>query len=240
MAAHALIPPEPVRLDLLGGFACSDSDRDLGLPLVAQRLVAFLALQERPVRREYVAGRLWTDASETRAHGALRTTLWRIARIHGGLVWANGPHLALASHVSVDMHAAIAVARAVVDGTGPRDDHARRALSVEGDLLPDWYDEWVVFERERLRQLRLHALEILCEELTRGGRFAAAADTGLAAVAGDPLRESAHRVLIAAYLAEGNASDALRQFDIYRRHLADELGLAPSRRMRVLVASLHD
>ena len=42
---------------------------------------------------------------------------------------------------------------------------------VAGDLLPGWYDEWVVAEREHFRQLRLHALEELCEELTDEGGF---------------------------------------------------------------------
>ena len=65
-------------------------------------------------------------------------------------------------------------------------------------------------------------------------------DAGLAAISGEPLRESAHRVLIEAHLAEGNASEALRQYETYRRLLDEELGLAPSPRMRALVASLHE
>ena len=39
-----------------------------------------------------------------------------------------------------------------------------------GELLPDWYDDWVLLERERFRQLRLHALDALCDDLTRAGR----------------------------------------------------------------------
>jgi DNA-binding SARP family transcriptional activator len=232
MAQHAYALEE-ARLGLLGGFTFQDAD----LPLAAQRLVAFLALQERAVRRDYVAGRLWPEASETRAHGALRTTLWRVARAAPEVLWVAGPHLALAGQVVVDVYETAALARSVIDGV-QRTDH--RELSVAGDLLPDWYDDWVVFERERLRQLRLHALEILCERHVRSGRFAEAVEAGLAAVTGDPLRESAHRVLIGAYLAQSNASDALRQYDLYRRHLAEELGLVPSPRMRALLASVHE
>ena len=58
---------------------------------------------------------------------------------------------------------------------------------------------------------------------------------GLAAVAGEPLRESAHRALITAYLAEGNRSEALRQYRFFRHLLADELGLEPSPLMESLV-----
>ena len=232
MAQHAYVLEES-RLSLLRGFTFQDAD----LPLAAQRLVAFLALQERPVRRDYVAGRLWPEASETRAHGALRTTIWRVARVAPEALWVAGPHLALSGHVVVDVHETTALARSVIAGAHGTD---HRDLSFAGDLLPDWYDDWVVFERERLRQLRLHALEILCDARVRAGRFAEGVVAGLAAVAGDPLRESAHRVLISAYLAQANASDALRQYDLYRRHLAEALGLAPSPRMRALLASVHE
>ena len=235
MHAFALEPSQ-ARLELLNGFSLFATHGRIALPRAAQRLIAFLALQARPVRREFVAGRLWAETTETRAHGALRTTLWRMTRACEGVVWVSGPHLALAAGVDVDLHAATRCARAVIQQ--PATDH--RPLIAEGDLLPDWYDDWVVYEREQLRQLRLHALELRCGELVRQGRFAEATEAGLAAVAGDPLRETAQRALIAAYLAEGNPSDALRQYDLYRRTLAELLGLAPSPCMHALVASVHE
>lgn len=106
-----------------------------------------------------------------------------------------------------------------------------------GDLLPDWYEDWVLAERERIRQARLHALEALCIQLTRAGRFAEAVDVGLSAVAGEPLRESAQRTLIEAFLAEGNRTEAVRQYTAYRRLLLDELGLEPSPAMASLVGA---
>ena len=111
-------------------------------------------------------------------------------------------------------------------------------LCLAGDLLPDWYDDWLLIERERFRQLRLHALESLCLYLADRGLFAAAAQAGLSAVAGEPLRESAHRALINAHLLEGNVSEAMRQYRIYSQILVTQLGLEPSEEMRQLVASL--
>src|SRR5262249_48908431 len=96
------------------------------------------------------------------------------------------------------------------------------------DLLPDWYDDWLVIERERFHQLRLRTLELICDRMTASGQFARALDVGLAAVAGEPLRESAHRALVKVHLAEGNPAEARRQFDLYRRLLNEQLGLAPS------------
>jgi DNA-binding SARP family transcriptional activator len=58
-------------------------------------------------------------------------------------------------------------------------------------MPPDWYDDWLQMERERFRQLRLHALETLAERFVALGRHAQAIDAALAAVQVDPLRETA-------------------------------------------------
>jgi DNA-binding SARP family transcriptional activator len=96
----------------------------------------------------------------------------------------------------------------------------------------------VLLERERFRQLRLHALERLCDRLTAQGRFAEATEAGLAAVAGEPLRESAHRALIRAYLAEGNPGEAVGQYERLRALLRDELGVSPSPLVDRMLADL--
>ncbi|HEX9311675.1 MAG TPA: bacterial transcriptional activator domain-containing protein, partial [Actinomycetota bacterium] len=70
--------------------------------------------------------------------------------------------------------------------------------------------------------------------MAASGRFAEAVESGLAAVAAEPLRESAHRCLINAYLAEGNAGEAIRQFVRYRDLLRAELDLAPSEQIELL------
>ncbi|WP_236681061.1 AfsR/SARP family transcriptional regulator [Streptomyces siderophoricus] len=94
--------------------------------------------------------------------------------------------------------------------------------------MPDWPDEWVTTERERFRQIRLHALEALCRRLTELGEHRSAIDAGLSAVAADPLRETAQRVLMEAHLAEGNLSEAVRQYRTYAGLLRRELGVEPT------------
>ena len=104
-----------------------------------------------------------------------------------------------------------------------------------GELLPEWFDDWIVVERERLRQVRLHGLEALCDRLSAAGHHSQAVQVGIAAVADEPLRESAQRTLIQAHLAEGNVSEAVRQFQVYRRLLREELGVGPSAALEGLV-----
>ena len=107
----------------------------------------------------------------------------------------------------------------------------------EGELLPGWYDDWLLLERERVRQLRLHALEAVAGVLADEGAYALAVEAALAAVRADPLRESAHRVLIAVHLREGNRSEAVRSYWTCRDLLARELGVGPSARLDELVST---
>jgi DNA-binding SARP family transcriptional activator len=96
----------------------------------------------------------------------------------------------------------------------------------------------VLVERERFHQLRLHALEALCDRLITAGRYGEAIDAGLAVVAAEPLRESAHRALIKAHLAEGNHGEAYRQYQLCREILRDELGVEPSNALRALLSKV--
>jgi hypothetical protein len=102
-------------------------------------------------------------------------------------------------------------------------------------LLPGWYDDWVVFERERLHQLRLHALERTAELMLQRGNLDLALQVALEAVRGEPLRETSNAALISVYLAEGNISDALQQYDVFTALLDRELGLPPSQRITGLL-----
>jgi DNA-binding SARP family transcriptional activator len=227
-----------IHLTLLGGFKLRSDGEAVALPLPAERLLAFVALHDRPLLRPYIAGVLWSDTTEAHAAGNLRCALWRLTHCGARLLEAGGGHLELASDVSVDIRLGTALAlrlRKVV--ALPEAELTADNLSF--DLLPDWYEEWVILEREAFCQLRVHALESLCERLAEAGRFDPAVQAGLAAVAADPLRESAHRVLIAAYLAEGNAGPALRQFETFSRLLHDELDLEPSAPMQALARSLR-
>lgn len=225
---------EQVVLRLLGGFGVDVGGEEVSLPGSAQRVVAFVALHERPVLRPYVAGALWLDWPETRAAGNLRSALWRIQQHAPGLLAADPHMLQLAPSVRVDLREAEDLAHAEL--TGGASGVAPQPLTL--DLLPDSYDDWVILERERFRQLRLRALECRCTRLTTAGRLDEALEAGLLALAGEPLRESAHRALVALHLAEGNAAEALRQFRLCRRLLLEQLGVEPSPLMLDLVAGL--
>ena len=114
----------------------------------------------------------------------------------------------------------------------------RTLLCSRGEVLPGWYDDWVIFERERLRQLRLHALDALAERFTAQGRYADALEVAMESVRIEPLRESANRMIIAIHLAEANAAEALRHYQFFRDLLRTELGLEPSARLTAMLPAV--
>lgn len=229
------------RVALLDGFALELADRDHGAPDVlprgVQRLVAHLSLTRRPARTA-IAGQLWPDVPEVHAHASLRSALWRVQKIAPGLIRVAGDTLALSEGVLVDVRELITWAARVSDPGMPVQDLYASDVRLRGELLPGWYDDWVLLDRERLRQLRMHALEVLAERLAGAHRYGDAVQAAYSAVRAEPLRESAHRVVVRVHLAEGNLVEAVRAYDAFRIMLADELGVAPTRQMTDLVCRL--
>jgi DNA-binding SARP family transcriptional activator len=231
------------RVGLLDGFVL-ERGRDgvytvvEGLPRCAQRLIAHLGLCGRPTRAA-VAGELWPDVPEDHAHGSLRSALWRVQKVVPGLVDASGGALELANGVRVDVWEFKAWAQRTLDPTADVDGGMAPESALAGELLPGWYDDWVVLERERLRQLRLHALERLADKLATAGRHSEAVQAACAAVRAEPLRESAHRALVRVHLAEGNVAEAVRAYRCFRDLVAHELGVAPTEHMEVLMSEVY-
>ena len=234
--------PRPVRVTLLDGFGLELPDRAPrsvadDLPHAVQRLVAHVCLSRGPTRAA-TAGRLWPDVPEDHAHGSLRSALWRLNKAAPGLVDASGGVLRLGTDVHVDVCELSDWARGALSPYGGSEDVALPGTALLGDLLPGWYDDWVLLERERLRQLRLQALESLAARLASLGRHGEALEAAHAAVGAEPLRESAHRILVGIHLAEGNVAEAVRAYELFRTMLQDELGIPPSEQMTRLVQHL--
>ena len=109
---------------------------------------------------------------------------------------------------------------------------------LSGDLLPDWHDDWLLIERARYRDLGLQGLEALSEHWLAVGKPGRALEVALAAVSREPLRESAHRLVVRAHVSCGNWFQAIRQYRLYRHLVGTQLGLFPSGHMEDLVRGL--
>jgi len=237
MTTAALHVGRPPSIHVLGGFSLRVADGQVVVPRNAQRVLGFLAVTGVEHLRDTIAGQLWPAAAPERAMSNLRTALWRVRRANPGIVRARRDSIGLGDDVEIDYEVITSRARSIIS-EHPLDDQdvAGAARLLEADLLPGWDEEWLLLDRERHRQLRIHALERLSEVLTERGHYARAIDVACAAIRVEPLHESAHAALIAAHMAEGNRTEAIRHFRAYTRLLDEEAGLEPSSRLAVLLA----
>jgi DNA-binding SARP family transcriptional activator len=228
-----------VELRLLGRFALAIDGAAVAVSRTGQRVLARIALSGCTESRTTLAGTLWPEHPDPRAQANLRGALWRLpAPVRDHMV-VRTSLVGFDDDWIVDLATAEDVARSPASphhgtGGGTGGDAAVFRL----DLLPDWDEPWLVVERERHRQLRLHALEDLAARDLRDGRPLDAIDCALLCVAAEPLRESAQALVIHAHLAAGNRAAALESFERFRCLLADELDVDPSRELCTLVAGL--
>lgn len=214
---------------LLGGLSVTCGDRSVEVPPGSRRLLAYVALHPVGVNRRHAAGTLWPTVVEARAAGNLRSALWRLQQVDCDLLRTDNGRIALRPDVVVDVLDTEAWATRILTGTATPADLATAPGAVaDTELLPGWYDEWVLAVRDRLRLRLLHALEELGTLLADAGRPREAVEAVQAAVLAEPLRESGQRALIEAHQAAGDWVAARRQFDAFRLLLRREVGVEPS------------
>lgn len=212
-------------LRLVGGWQLFCAGRPIKVPLRQQRLLAALALQGRQARPS-LAGLLWPESTESKAAGSLRESIFLVNR-HMPKMLEQAPHsVGLAASVRVDVQ--------ITFRTAQLDDFASLAQQqillgdMQAPLLPGWYEDWVTAEQEKWRRLRLSVLERLARLLLARDDIGAALAAACAAIAIEPLRESAQALRIECYLAEGNNAEALRAYRAFSVRLRQEFGVSPS------------
>jgi DNA-binding SARP family transcriptional activator len=232
--------PTATRLCLLGGFNLVVQHAPVDLPIHAQRVLAYLSLVEPTQRghlRTGLADRLWGAVSVERAQASLRTALWRIRQADPHLVQASRETVRLDDSVEVDVRRCVAQAGRLLTDDQDLQPQDTDLSALRGDLLPGWDEDWLLLERERIRQVQIHALEALAHRLRRRGRHLEAIEAAFAAIAEEPLRESAHAALIDIFLAERNVAQARSQLDRYAALLWSELAIRPSLELTNRVAA---
>jgi DNA-binding SARP family transcriptional activator len=230
-----------VHLTLLGSFRLEVRGAAVPLPAPSQRLLALIALRG-PSSRRRMAGTLWPDVHQARAMSNLRQAAWLLQhRVQDSAVLsACGDAFELHSGVRVDAQALVAAASTTLAASSQAEPRtaglAVDLLVADADLLlPDWDEEWVDDERERLRQLHLHLLETWSDQLAAAGQYGLALEVAITALRIDKLRETAHRAVINVHRAEGNVAEARKAYAACRDVLLTEIGVEPSRQTAALV-----
>lgn len=159
------------------------------------------------------------DLPESQARANLRRATWQSPP---GWIVADADTLELLAEI--DLVVARSVAYRAIGGGALS---LAEITLLSHDLLPGWNDEWVLTDQDAFRLLRVQALEAACRSMASRGLFALATQAGTAALAAEPLRESAAAALIHAHLDEGNRYAAAQRFRDFSRTLHDELGVGP-------------
>ncbi|WP_166644423.1 BTAD domain-containing putative transcriptional regulator [Microbacterium sp. BK668] len=213
-------------LQLLGCWRLAVSGRAVAVPRRDQRVIAAIALLDPRPRRQ-LAEILWPDGSRDHAQANLRVNLSDIRRHYPGILADSDP-LSLAPGVGVDV-ASLRLLPSIIDGETECSrlrewlEFARRA-----ELLPGWYETWLDLEQERVRQLRLSALEILGRTLLKYGDADGALSAATIALDAEPWRESSYELQMRAHILAGNRALALRVYESARSMLLRELDVEPA------------
>ncbi len=235
-----------LRVTLFGRMRCMVDDQEVkGLDArKVQELFIYLLLhRSRPCTRDALATLLWGERATAQAKKNLRQTLWQLQSALDVTATSDRPLLfATAEWVELNPAAglwldvehferAYAATRQVDDHelTPEQVSDLRRAVELYGgDLLEGWYHDWCIFERERLQGMYLAMLDKLVAYVEGAGDFALGVYYCELSLRCDPARERTHRRLMRLHALAGNRTAALRQFDLCRAMLADELGVEPA------------
>jgi DNA-binding SARP family transcriptional activator len=211
----------------------------IDLPAGPRHLIALLALNGR-CARTHAAATLWPDCTDAVAAARLRAVLWRLRHRHAGvppLLDIGDSSLALNPEVVVDVHGFRQSAELLIRPHIDNDEAEQAAHAVlhASELLPGWYDDWVLAARERLQYQRLSALDALAARRRRQRRTHEALEAARAAIGIEPLHESAHRNIVETHLDNGDVVEAIQHYQRFQAMLDRELGLPPSALFREVV-----
>ena len=211
-----------------------------------QELLSYLLIhRDRPHSREALATLLWGDSSTEKSKKYLRQALWHL---HAALNsdYGNGTDVLMVDHDWLGLNprsnlwtdvADFERAFSAAEGVAGRQLDSQKAQALKdavslysADLLPGYYQDWVLFERERLQNMYLLMLDKLIVYLQFHGEYELAQGYGATILRYDPARERTHRQLMHLYSLGGDRTSALRQFERCALALKQELGVKPERK----------
>ncbi|MBI5714097.1 MAG: tetratricopeptide repeat protein [Chloroflexi bacterium] len=213
-----------IRLYLLDSFRIERDSKTIHLPTrKVESLLAYLALFPGQHSCEQLAALLWGDSTDEQARHSLRTALAAISKALDDALIADRESVQL----NPDMNFWIDVKE--IEGLEIRDSSNLQSLiSNYHDLLPNFYDEWIVRERERLRAIYLDALLQLAQHNRSSSDYARAIETAQRVLAADRANEKAHQHLMFCFAVQGDRIAALKQYDEYTKILREDLNTPPS------------
>src|ERR1051326_2177343 len=237
---------QPLHIHLLGGFQLLSGEtplRAFDLPRL-QALLAYLVLhQGTPQSRAHLAYLFWPDSTDSQAYTNLRNLIHKLRQVlpdadrfldveRHTLTWKQRTGDVQWIFDVLDFEQALERARRVKDDLAERQALTRAVKLYRGELLPGCYDDWILAERDRLRQMFLKALDRLSELQEQQGDYEAAIESAQRWQYADPLHEETYRRLMGLHAANGDRAAALSVYHACANVLERELGIEPSKTTR--------
>ena len=222
-----------------------------------QQLLCYLLLhRDHPQPREVLAGLFWGDNSTDQSKKHLRQTLWQLQSaldrknepLNGNLLTVDADWVDLHSGDDLWLDvAAFEEAFTPVQDIQGRDLSPEKAQELElavqlyhGDLLEGWYEDWCLFERERLQNIYLAMLDKLMGYCEANKQYESGIVYGIRILFFDRAREHTHRHLMRLQYLAGNRTAALRQYERCTLALEEELGVKPAKFTLALYEQIRD
>ncbi len=226
---------------LLGSFEITYRKEVVAIPSrPAQSLFAYLILSAGTShRREKLAGLLWPDSLEETARDNLRHALWRIRKAFPSNLkteYLFADNLAITFNGSAEYWLDV-TALEEADENASADELMKILLSYRGELLPGFYDEWVILEREHLNSVFEHTMARLLSVMKEEKRWLEILDWGERWIKLGRKPEPAFRALLSAHAAMGDMSKVAATYDRCVKSLG-EIGFEPSEDTRLLYKDL--
>ena len=234
-----------LEIRLLGQFDVRLDGAPVEIPSrPAQSLLAYLILNAGiPHRREKLAGLLWPDATESNARSNLRHELWRLRKAldagrPAGRDYLLADDLSITFDAKADYRLDVAVLEGKGSETGPADDLVEALSVYQGELLPGFYDDWVVPEREQLQAIFERQMTVLMDRLVAEAHWPEVLEWGERWVALGHAPEPAYRALMTAHSGRGDSSSVVGVYQRCVEALRRDLGVEPSAQTRSLYERL--
>jgi len=246
---------EVLRIKLLGppaielGGRSIDFERRKGIAVLA-----YLVVNRRGAGRDTLAALLWPEMDREKSLAGLRRALASINKTPvGNYIEADRRMISLRR--DNEIWSDIYEFESIVEGSTTSAnvdpdalDRLSRALDLyrgsflEGFTVRDAqeFDEWQLFQGERLRALLIEALHRGVDLATQYQAFERALSFSLRWQQLDPLDENVHRRLMQLYAQAGNRSEAIQQFRRCKKLLEEELGIEPQEDTRKLYQVIKD
>ena len=223
------------KLSLLGSFVLNVNGKRIRLPTrKVESLLAYLVLHRGVHNRERIASMFWGDSPDELARRSLRTALSSLRKEVGeDLIISDRETLQLnpAFPLRVDVLQMEKQAQEVISGNP-------QAIMdpglYHGDLLKDFYEEWILEERGYYRELFVNALLRSAQSLRSEGEYRRAIALSQKVVAVDPANERAYQHLIFCYGALWDRSAALKSYEDCAFQLQERLGVQPAEDTKAL------